>query len=79
MSMVPISMQFCDEQYCEEPMIYSDVRLKGIWKRKHWLWVVFMLDAAIRQIPTTHKKQPTKSGFQRIDLSRKFTSFVDSW
>ncbi|CAK9877743.1 unnamed protein product [Sphagnum jensenii] len=24
---------------------------------------------SIRQIPTTHKKQPTKSGFQRIDLS----------
>jgi hypothetical protein len=29
----------------------------------------FIWDAAIRQISTTHKKQPTRSGFQRIDLS----------
>jgi hypothetical protein len=33
----------------------------------------FIWDAAIRQISTTHKKQPTRSGFQRIDLSRKFS------
>jgi hypothetical protein len=33
-----------------------------------------MLDAAIRQISTTHKEQPIKSGFQRIQLNRKFSS-----
>lgn len=37
--------------------------------------LIVCLAAAITQLSTTHKKQPIRPGFQRIDLSRKSWSF----